>query len=160
MKLRRHSSRSCLCSAVKNCSTNSEQIFFRKSLQICLSASQPTTHSTISLVVIGLSYITMARLSSIFSSACEETGRPGQRSIRQRFPAFSKRVNLRKPYALLFHGLVHFRGRFPWFKVKYNYACSSIVAPCRNFLHTKQTFAYFDGDETTGITETSVRAEP
>jgi len=37
----------------------------------------------------------------------------------------------------------------------------TLVAPSRNFLHTKQIHAYFDDDKTTtDITETRVRSEP
>jgi len=119
---------------VTDCSTNFEQIFFRKSLsKICLAACLPIPRrSTNSLVVIRLSCITMARLSSIFSLDWEETGRPGRGSIIQRVPAFFKTrepsegwcTTLSSPHKL-FQCLVHYRSRFPQFKVKSNYArCS------------------------------------
>ena len=136
MKLWQHSTWRYLCSAVKDCSTNFEQIFFRKSLfKICPAAFLPTPgRSTSSLVVIRLSCITMARLSSIFSLDWEETGRTGRGSILQRFPAFFKTrepsegscTTQSSPYKL-FQGLVHYRGRFPRFKLKSNYArCSKL----------------------------------
>lgn len=108
--------------------------FFCKSLsKICLPAFVPTPRrSTSSLVVIRLSFITMVRLSSIFSLDWEETGRPGRGSILQRFPAFFKTRETSEglcttrslPYKI-FQGLVHYRGHFPRFKAKSNYArCS------------------------------------
>ena len=108
--------------------------FPRKSLsKICLAAFLRTPRrSRSNLVVIRLSCITMARLSSIFSLDWEETGRPRRGSILQRFSAFFKTrepseglcTTLSSPHKH-FQGLVHHRGRFPRFEVKCNYArCS------------------------------------
>jgi len=85
--------------------------------------------SAISLVVIRLSCITMARVFSTFSLGRAETGRPGQgSSFSDSLPSW-KCVNIGRfvhnsvshHHTNIFQVLVHFRGSFPRFTVKFNH---------------------------------------
>jgi hypothetical protein len=123
-----HLTRCFLCWAVKEYDTNLEQIFlFGKSLsKICLADSLPTSgRSASSQVVIR---ITMARVFSAFSLDRAEAGRLGRGSSSSDPCLLEKARNIkrlvhdsdchRRTYFLV---LVHFRGSFPRFKVKFNH---------------------------------------
>ena len=106
LKLRQHSTRCFLCSAVKERGTNLEQIllFCKSVARIFVTSSLPTPRRSASgLMVICLSCITVARVFSRFSLDRAETSRPGRGSSSCDSLPSSKRAKHRKTCARLGH---------------------------------------------------------